>query len=173
MAEDQIINEEEFSDFSSLELAQNDVQSVEGTNASGEAQTTIVDEGGNLKIIEKPKTQASSKTKNEVDESNTSPGMAKSAPTGTGTNAVQPPQVQTQTPSVQPQVPQGQIQAPTMPTPSAPMPNQGDMVPVKPAPAPQGQGSTQPPAPTGSELPSSQPQQMQMPEPRSTDMPNG
>lgn len=62
-------------------------QQVQGTSASGEKQTTIVDEGGNLKIIETPTTTAKPSTNagSGAPSANmpmTTPGMMQSNPQG-------------------------------------------------------------------------------------------
>lgn len=52
---------------------------IEGTSAGGESQMTVIDENGNLKLIEKPKSPSENPTPS-VEPKATSPGMNQAGP---------------------------------------------------------------------------------------------
>lgn len=110
------------SDDTSFSYTDPDAQTVanneiESTSASGDKQTTIVDENGNLKIVETGNSTNPTPTATQNTPSQSTQGMVAASPTVQAPNAVQP--------TLMPPPPAAQASQPGMPAQTAPpMPNQ-------------------------------------------------
>lgn len=113
--------------------------SVTGTNAAGESQMTIIDDHGNLKVIDKNPGSATTPEANQGAPMPSSPGMMESAPTGSRVHPT-PGQMPNQNnpqgmqqPGGMPSNMPGQVPHPTQ-QPGTMMPAQGQGAPMMPMP---------------------------------------